>query len=323
MNRKELEINRFINEIIYQKMTKRIFKLRNVVAIAICLAGMTMFSGCDKDPDPNGNGNTEKTPKAVMNFTATVGNGQVCLSWDAPSNNGGSEITGYEVTMDNWVNKVTKTASELSHTYTGLTNGILYTFKVRAVNVNGSGEAATTTATPINQGILINGVRWATCNVDESGTFAAKPEDAGKFYQWNRKKAWAATGNVTGWDTSTPTGTIWATVNDPSPNGWRVPTKEEIESLLDKTYVIIERTTSNGISGYRFTDKATENNIFLPAAGWRDSDGVLNLVGDNGCYWGNALSWGGLPDMLLFSSGGAGYFVSPINRGLSVRPVKI
>jgi len=48
---KKLEINRFINEIIFQKMTKRIFKLRNVVAIVICLAGMTMFSGCDKDKD--------------------------------------------------------------------------------------------------------------------------------------------------------------------------------------------------------------------------------------------------------------------------------
>ena len=30
-------------------MTKRIFNLRNVIAIAICLAGVTMFSSCDKD----------------------------------------------------------------------------------------------------------------------------------------------------------------------------------------------------------------------------------------------------------------------------------
>jgi len=37
-----------LTEIIYQKMTKRIFNLRKVVAIAICLAGLTMFSGCDK-----------------------------------------------------------------------------------------------------------------------------------------------------------------------------------------------------------------------------------------------------------------------------------
>ena len=34
-------------------MTKRRLNLRKVVAIAICLAGMTMFSGCDKGNDPN------------------------------------------------------------------------------------------------------------------------------------------------------------------------------------------------------------------------------------------------------------------------------
>jgi len=107
-----------------------------------CLAVVVMFSGCEKPEDTKGK------PSAVMNFTATAGNGQVSLSWDAPSNNGGSEVTGYEVTMDNWTNKVTKTASERSHTYTGLTNGTKYTFKVRAVNANGNGAEATATATP-------------------------------------------------------------------------------------------------------------------------------------------------------------------------------
>jgi len=33
-------------------MTKKSIYLRNVVAITICLAGLTMFSGCDKDKDP-------------------------------------------------------------------------------------------------------------------------------------------------------------------------------------------------------------------------------------------------------------------------------
>ena len=35
-------------------MYKNKFNLRNVVAIAICLAGMTMFSACDKDNDLKG-----------------------------------------------------------------------------------------------------------------------------------------------------------------------------------------------------------------------------------------------------------------------------
>jgi len=34
----------------------------------------------------------------------------------------------------------------------------------------------------------------------------------------------------TNWDATIPEGTIWKNSNDPSPVGWRVPTKEEIES---------------------------------------------------------------------------------------------
>jgi len=34
-------------------------------------------------------------------------------------------------------------------------------------------------------GVIINGIKWATRNVDMPGTFAANPEDAGMFYQWD------------------------------------------------------------------------------------------------------------------------------------------
>lgn len=129
-------------------MTKRSFNLRKVAVTTICLAGVIVFSGCDKSEDPNGNGNTEGTPKAVMNLTATTGNAQVSLSWDTPIDNGGSEIIGYEVTIDNWANKVTKTASERLHTYTGLTNGTKYTFKIRAVSAKGVGTESILTAIP-------------------------------------------------------------------------------------------------------------------------------------------------------------------------------
>ena len=130
-------------------MTKKRLNLRNAAAIFACLAGITVFSGCDKDNDPNDkNGNAEGTPKTVMNFTATAGDGQVSLSWNAPSDDGGSEITGYEVTRDNWANKETKTANQLSHIYNGLTNDTQYTFKVRAINVKGAGEESVQIATP-------------------------------------------------------------------------------------------------------------------------------------------------------------------------------
>ena len=142
-------------------------------------------------------------------------------------------------------------------------------------------------------GVVINGVKWATRNVDAFGTFAATPESAGMFYQWNRKKAWSATepgldiaiGADGGWDETVPAGTTWEKVNDPCPKGWRVPTKEELQSLLDKSKVTNESTTQSGVTGNVFTDIATGNTLFMPAIGFRRDDGTLRNVGVASCYW--------------------------------------
>ena len=114
--------------------------LRIVVAIAICLAGMVTFSGCKKN-------DFTVPPSRVENFTATTGDGEVCLKWNAPLNTNG-KITGYEITMDNWTNKVSKNANQFSHTYSNLTNNTEYRFKVRALNVNGAGTESILTAKP-------------------------------------------------------------------------------------------------------------------------------------------------------------------------------
>jgi len=87
-------------------------------------------------------------PSVPQGFTATVGNTEVTLSWTAPASNGGSAITGYEVSSDNgetWV----AADSDIGHTFTGLTNGTEYTFRVRAVNSVGNGAEASETATPL------------------------------------------------------------------------------------------------------------------------------------------------------------------------------
>jgi len=138
-----------------------------------------------------------------------------------------------------------------------------------------------------DEGVIINGVRWATRNVDMPGTFAETPESAGKFYQWNRNVAWSATGKIRGWNTSTmPEGAKWEKVNDPSPAGWRVPTSEEINSLLDTEKVSSEWITQNGIDGRIFTDKENGNSIFLPALGLRYfEDGLFLGMGSAGFYW--------------------------------------
>ena len=134
-------------------------------------------------------------------------------------------------------------------------------------------------------GVMINGVCWATRNVDKPGTFAENPEDAGMFYQWNRKIGWSATdpminsNNGTVWDNTIPTGTTWEKVNDPSPAGWRVPTLEELQKLLDTNKVAFAWVTQNGVPCIKFTDRVTGNTLFLPIAGFRDyNDGMLSTV---------------------------------------------
>jgi len=135
-------------------------------------------------------------------------------------------------------------------------------------------------------GVLINGVVWAKCNVNAPGTFAANPEDTGMYYQWNRKTAWPVTGNVSNWDSDIPTGDTWEESNDPSPTGWHVPTLDEIKTLFVTNKVTSEWTTVNGITGRKFTDIATGNSIFLPAAGSRDNTtGRVYIAGTSGGYW--------------------------------------
>lgn len=146
--------------------------------------------------------------------------------------------------------------------------------------------------------VVINGVTWATRNVDAPGTFAAKPTDTGMFYQWNRSVGWSGTDPMsnsdggTVWDTTTPSGDVWATENDPSPEGWRLPSTEDFTKLLDGTKVSQEwvAKTATSPAGRRFTDIETGNTLFLPAAGIRSGSnsqntGDLVLVGSWGYYW--------------------------------------
>ena len=58
-------------------MTKRRLNLRNVVAIAICLAGITMFSGCDKEPDPVNTGTEQEANIVAFTFTGIDGSASI------------------------------------------------------------------------------------------------------------------------------------------------------------------------------------------------------------------------------------------------------
>ena len=165
-----------------------------------------------------------------------------------------------------------------------------------------------------DEGVVIGGVRWATRNVAASGTFAETPESTGKFFQWNRQRGWNVSelGTGDGWDNTFPDGTEWTAENDPCPPGWRVPTMEELNVLLDGNS---RWTFRDGVAGRVFG--VMPNQIFLPAAGWwnseegkfmKDSQWAEGLIGS---YWSSTLrdesvEWGaGLSFFRTVKGGGA------------------
>ena len=166
-------------------------------------------------------------------------------------------------------------------------------------------------------GVVINGVTWATRNVDVVGTFAERAESPGMFYQWNRKKALSVTGSVVDCDASIFVGALWEAVNDPSPDGWRVPTRAEIEKLLDVTKVEYEWVTESGVNGGRFTDKATGKNIFLPSVKVKNTLGIIH-----GHYWSRTDANGHNAYHLNFGNGSLGLYHSDYKFGFSIRSVK-
>jgi hypothetical protein len=88
-------------------------------------------------------------PGAPTNVSATAGNAQATISFNAPASNGGSAITGYTVTSS--PGNITASGSTSPITMTGLTNGTSYTFTVTATNVAGTGaaSASSTSVTPV------------------------------------------------------------------------------------------------------------------------------------------------------------------------------
>ncbi len=165
----------------------------------------------------------------------------------------------------------------------------------------------------VNQGIglEIEGIVWApvNCGYHESDF------KYGKLYQWGRKTGFSYSeevdvitsnpGDIT-IDNTDPSefyrfwGEIvtqgdWGgedgmtkTENDPCPEGWRVPTKQEIEALSANAS---EWTTVLGRNGHWFTGSApySENldaKIFLTADGQREwYDASAEKLNETGAYW--------------------------------------
>jgi uncharacterized protein YjdB len=149
-------------------------------------------------------------------------------------------------------------------------------------------------------GVVIDGIRWATRNLATPGVFADNPEDVGGFFRWGTLGTFGSTEYsdnftpvVPGWVNNSPDRVAWTVENDPCPAGWRVPTLEELEQLGRAVGNWSDWAIRNGVSGRYFG--TAPNEIFLPAAGVRSPIGRLSgldlgYVPEFGVYWSNTPS---------------------------------
>ena len=99
-------------------------------------------------------------PGAPRNLTLTSGSQYMMLIWERPADNGGLPITGYEYSQKEedgsfgeWTpidNSAPGDANETSYAVTGLKNGTIYSFRVRAVNTIGPGDPSAEATAEVN-----------------------------------------------------------------------------------------------------------------------------------------------------------------------------
>ena len=127
-------------------------------------------------------------PGAPTGLTATTnGQTQIDLSWTAPSDDGGSNITGYKIEVSTngltWSDLVANTNStSTSYSHTGLTAGTTRHYRVSAINSTGTGTAsntanANTAAAGVPSAPVIAGVVGGADALNVS--WSAPPSDGG------------------------------------------------------------------------------------------------------------------------------------------------
>ncbi|MCQ2058482.1 MAG: Ig-like domain-containing protein [Bacteroidaceae bacterium] len=197
---------------------------------------------------------------------------------------------------------------------------------------------------------LPSGLKWATCNIG-----ASKPEDYGSYFAWgetvgdpyikgkdegySKSFDWStykycngSSTTMTKYCTNSGDGTVdnktTLELSDDAARAnwggkWRMPTATEIDELFNNC--TWEWTTQNGVYGYRVTSKIpsyTDKSIFLPAAGYRDSD-ILCDAGSYGYYWSSSLGTNYSYYAYELDFGSDNHYGSGSDRyyGQSVRPV--
>lgn len=130
---------------------------------------------------------------------------------------------------------------------------------------------------------LSNGLVFATCNVG-----ATKETDYGDYYKYGYgSQKYESSSDFYRGNEDTLASTA-DTATQVMGEGWRMPTKAELQDLINKTnYKWVTNFNGSGINGGKFTSKTNPNAyVFLPASGyyWYYADSIQRK-GDYGYIW--------------------------------------
>ena len=156
-------------------------------------------------------GGTATAPQPPTSLSAnTISSSQINLSWSAPSNNGGSAITGYKIERSpdgsTWNIIVANTGSTLTtYSDTGLTPSTAYTYRVSAINVIG-------TSSPSNTASATTSGTTATAPQPPTGLIATATSSSAINLSWSAPSNNGGSA-ITGYkiERSTDGGTTWST----------------------------------------------------------------------------------------------------------------
>jgi uncharacterized protein (TIGR02145 family) len=276
-------------------------------------------------------------PSAPTNPIATAIYKQASIAFTVSVFNGGTPITGYTVTATPGGHTATGTGSPL--VVTGLTNGVSYTFNVVATNEVGNSLASSLSniVTPNCGAFIAPGVYkvFACHNLNANVSLDPNvPAEGlhGNYYQWGKKQPFATPyGLIVTWNTTYAPVGAWLdgskTINDPCPEGFRIPTKADWDKVL--AFNTVSRTgswlNSNFTTAIHYGPSSTIKTLTIPATGYlATGSGALSQRGNRGYVWSSTSSGSGNS----LSGFGLGFFNSthtvsgfiPIN-GFQVRCV--
>jgi hypothetical protein len=209
-------------------------------------------------------------PAAPTGVTAQADSTSAIVGWTAPSDDGGSPITGYTVTP--YAGSTAQPASNVggsttSTRITGLTNGTSYTFKVTATNAVGPGSASGASSAVIPRPSIFELGTPATVDSGDTGSVNLgvkfNSDVAGSITGIRFYKASANTG--------THVGALWSTggallgqgtFSGESSSGWQTVTFANPVAISASTTYVAAYLAPNGhysLTGAGFASGAVDN----------------------------------------------------------------